>query len=448
MANEIVRMLPNDIEAEQAILGSLIIDKDAIATVLETINAEDFYREDNKEIFSAICDLFETSKPIDLLTIKEQLRLRGTLDAVGGIAYIAELSTKVPTSANVGYYAKIVEEKSLLRKLIRASTDIVNMGYAADEEVQTIVDSAEKKIFDVIQKRNVKGFTPIKSILIDNFEKLEQLYNQKGYLTGLSYGFKDLDLKTAGIHNSDLVLIAARPALGKTAFALNIALNVAAYQKQPVAIFSLEMSKEQLVNRLLCCEGLIPSDRMRTGKLEEDDWGKLAEAMSKLSDAPLYIDDTPGQTVMEIRAKCRRLKMEKGLGLVVIDYLQLMQGSRKSDSRQQEVSDMSRALKIMAKELDVPVITLSQLSRAPDARPDHHPVLSDLRESGAIEQDADIVMFLYRDDYYNPETEKKNIAEVILAKHRGGSTGTVELVWLGQYTKFANKLEDNGYPIE
>ena len=439
--SSIMRMLPNDVEAEQAVLGCMIIDKDAAGSAFEVIKAEDFYREDNKEVFSAILDLFEASKPIDTLSIKEQLRLRGTLDAVGGIAYIAELASKVPTSANIEYYAKIVEEKSILRKLIHSSTDIVNMGYNANEEVQVIVDTAEKKIFDIVQKRNVKGFTPIKNILVDNFEKLEELYNQKGYLTGISYGFTDLDVKTAGLHNSDLILIAARPAMGKTAFALNIAQNVAIHDKVPVAIFSLEMSKEQLVNRLLCCEAMIDASKMKTGKLEEDDWGKLAQAMSTLSDAPIFIDDTPGQNVMEIRAKCRRLKLEKGLGLIVIDYLQLMQGtSKRGDNRQQEVSEMSRALKILAKELDVPVITLSQLSRAPDARPDHRPVLSDLRESGAIEQDADIVMFLYRDDYYNPETEKKNITEVIMAKHRSGSTGTVELVWLGQYTKFANKF--------
>ena len=439
--SSIMRMLPNDVEAEQAVLGCMIIDKDAAGSAFEVIKAEDFYREDNKEVFSAILDLFEASKPIDTLSIKEQLRLRGTLDAVGGIAYIAELASKVPTSANIEYYAKIVEEKSILRKLIHSSTDIVNMGYNANEEVQVIVDTAEKKIFDIVQKRNVKGFTPIKNILVDNFEKLEELYNQKGYLTGISYGFTDLDMKTAGLHNSDLILIAARPAMGKTAFALNIAQNVAVHDKVPVAIFSLEMSKEQLVNRLLCCEAMIDASKMKTGKLEEDDWGKLAQAMSTLSDAPIFIDDTPGQNVMEIRAKCRRLKLEKGLGLIVIDYLQLMQGtSKRGDNRQQEVSEMSRALKILAKELDVPVITLSQLSRAPDARPDHRPVLSDLRESGAIEQDADIVMFLYRDDYYNPETEKKNITEVIMAKHRSGSTGTVELVWLGQYTKFANKF--------
>ena len=439
--SSIMRMLPNDVEAEQAVLGCMIIDKDAAGSVFEVIKAEDFYREDNKEVFSAISDLFEASKPIDTLSIKEQLRLRGTLEAVGGIAYIAELASKVPTSANIEYYAKIVEEKSILRKLIHSSTDIVNMGYNANEEVQVIVDTAEKKIFDIVQKRNVKGFTPIKNILVDNFEKLEELYNQKGYLTGISYGFTDLDMKTAGLHNSDLILIAARPAMGKTAFALNIAQNVAVHDKVPVAIFSLEMSKEQLVNRLLCCEAMIDASKMKTGKLEEDDWGKLAQAMSTLSDAPIFIDDTPGQNVMEIRAKCRRLKLEKGLGLVVIDYLQLMQGSSKhGENRQQEVSEMSRALKILAKELDVPVITLSQLSRAPDARPDHRPVLSDLRESGAIEQDADIVMFLYRDDYYNPETEKKNITEVIMAKHRSGSTGTVELVWLGQFTKFANKF--------
>ena len=302
-----IRVLPNDIEAEQAVLGSMIIDKDAIASVLEKITPDDFYREDNKEIFSAICDLFEASKPVDLLTLKEQLRLRGTLDAVGGIAYIAELSGKVPTSANIEHYAKIVEEKSLLRKLIRASTDIVNMGYSANEEVQTIVDSAEKKIFDVIQKRNVKGFTPVKSILVDNFEKLEELYNQKSFLTGASYGFPDLDMKTAGLHNSDLILIAARPSLGKTAFALNIAQNVAIRSKIPVAIFSLEMSKEQLVYRMLASEGMIDSNKLRTGKLEEDDWSKLATASSLLTDAPIYIDDTPGISVMEIRTKINQL---------------------------------------------------------------------------------------------------------------------------------------------
>ena len=438
----IMRVLPNDIEAEQAVLCCMLIDKEAVTSAIEVLKAEDFYREDNKEIFSAIADLFERSAPIDLVSLNEQLRLRGTLEAVGGIEYLADLSLKVPTSANIEYYAKLVEEKSILRKLIRSSTDIVNMGYAASEEVQTIVDAAESKIFDIVQKRNVKGFTPIKNILITNFEKLEELYNQKGFLTGISYGFKDLDIKTAGLHNTDLILIAARPAMGKSAFALNVAQHAAVHSKVPVAIFSLEMSKEQIVNRMLCCEAMIDANKMRTGKLEEDDWGKLAEAMSTLSDAPIFIDDNPGQSIMDIRAKCRRLKLEKGLGLIVIDYLQLMQGSskRSGENRQQEVSDISRALKIMAKELEVPVITLSQLSRAPDARPDHRPVLSDLRESGAIEQDADIVMFLYRDDYYNPETEKKNISEVILAKHRGGSTGTVELVWLGQFTKFANKF--------
>jgi len=444
--SSIIRVLPNDVEAEQAVLGGMIIDKEAIANVLEILKPDDFYREDSREVFSAILDLFENSKPIDIVSIKEQLRLRGSLDAVGGIAFIAELSTKVPTAANIEYYAKIVEEKSILRKLIHSSNDISNMGYAATEEVQDIVDAAEKKIFDIVQKRNVKGFTPIKNVLVDNMEKLEELYNQKGFITGLSYGFTDLDMKTAGLHNSDLILIAARPAMGKTAFALNIAQYVAVHEKVPVAIFSLEMSKEQLVNRLLSCEGMIDAQKMRTGKLEEDDWGKLAQAMSVLSDAPIYIDDTPGQTVMDIRAKCRRLKLEKGLGLIVIDYLQLMQGSsrRGGENRQQEVSDMSRALKIMAKELDVPVITLSQLSRAPDGRPDHRPVLSDLRESGAIEQDADMVMFIYRDDYYNPETEEKNISEIIVAKHRGGSTGTVKLVWMGQFTKFANMFKGEG----
>ena len=442
MEKSIVRMMPHDVEAEQAVLGAMLIDNEAVSTVFEILKADDFYREDNKEIFSAISDLFEASKPIDTLSLKDQLSIRGTLEAVGDFEYIIELSGKVPSAANVEYYSKIVEGKAILRKLIRASTDITNMGYEATEEVQTIIDSAEKKIFDVIQNRNTKGFAKIRDVLVDNFAKLEELYNQKGYITGIPYGFADLDMKTAGLHGSDLVLVAARPALGKTSFVLNIAQHVACQEKVPVAFFSLEMSKEQLVNRMVCSEAMIDSNKMKTGKLDEDDWPKYANAMSKLSEAPIFIDDTPGISVMEMRAKCRRLKLERGLGLVVIDYLQLMQGHKKTDNRQQEVSEISRALKIMAKELDVPIITLSQLSRAPDARADHRPVLSDLRESGSIEQDADIVMFLYRDDYYNPDTEKKNIAEVILAKHRSGSTGTVELVWLGQYTKFANKFHE------
>jgi len=432
------RVPPHNIEAEQSVLGSMLLDKDAIPTVTEILKSEDFYRDDHKEIFAAIMELFDKAEPIDLITVSDQLRLRGTLEAVGGLEYLTTIANSIPTTANVKYYAKIVEEKSIIRKLIKASSEIINMGYEGTEEATYILDKAEKYIFDISQKRNLQGISHIKSVLIDTFNRLEELYNNKGHITGIPTGFTDLDMKTAGLQNSDLILVAARPAMGKSAFALNIAQYAAVHSQIPVAIFNLEMSKEQLVNRLLCSEVMIDSQKMRTGKLDDEDWQKMARAIGPLSEAPIYIDDTPGCTVTEIRAKCRRLKLEKGLGLVVIDYLQLMQGRGKSESRQQEISEISRSLKLLAKELNVPIIALSQLSRAPEARTDHRPILSDLRESGAIEQDADIVMFLYRDDYYNPDSDKKNIAEVIIAKHRSGSTGTVELRWMGEYTKFAN----------
>ena len=432
------RIPPQNIEAEQSVLGASLLDKEVLSTITEIIDVSDFYREDHKEIFEAIMDLYERGEPIDLITVSEQLKIRGSIDAVGGLEYLTNLVNAVPTTANAKHYAKIVEEKSILRRLIKTSSEIINMGYDETEEVEYILDRAEKGIFDISQKRNSQGFVQIKDVLIETFDRLEELYNNKGNVTGIPTGFVDLDHKTAGLHNSDLVLIAARPAMGKTSFVLNIAQYAAIHSQVPVAIFSLEMSKEQLVNRMLCCEAMVDAQKMRTGQLEDSDWQKIAKALGPISDAPIYLDDTPGVTSAEIRAKCRRLKLEKDLGLVIIDYLQLMQGRGRSESRQQEISEISRSLKILAKEINVPVIALSQLSRAPEMRSDHRPILSDLRESGAIEQDADIVMFLYRDDYYNPETEKKNVAEVIVAKHRSGSTGTVELAWLGQYTKFAN----------
>lgn len=434
------RIPPQNVEAEQSVLGAILLDKEVLTNITEIITGNDFYREDHKEIFEAVIDLYEKAEPIDLITVAERLKLRGTLDSVGGLEYLTNLANVVPTTANAKHYAKIVEEKAILRNLIKVSSSIVNMGYEASEEVSYVLDKAEKGIFDLLQNRNTQGFVPIKDVLVDTFNRLEELYNSSGHITGIPTGFADLDYKTAGLHNSDLILIAARPAMGKTAFVLNIAQYAAIHSKVPVAVFSLEMSREQLVNRMLACEAMVDSQRMRTGKLEDSDWQKVARALGPLSEAPIYIDDTPGTTMMEIRAKCRRLKIEKNLGLVVIDYLQLMQGKggKSSDNRQQEISEISRSLKILAKEINVPVITLSQLSRAPEQRQDHRPILSDLRESGAIEQDADIVMFLYRDDYYNPDTDKKNIAEAIIAKHRAGSTGTVELAWLGQYTKFAN----------
>lgn len=436
------RIPPQNLEAEQSVIGSMLLDKEVIPVITELLKSEDFYREDHKEIYEAIMDLFNNAEPIDLITVSEQLKLRSSLDNVGGLGYLTSIANAVPTTANAKHYAKIVEEKSILRKLIKVSSDIVNMGYEASDEVNYVLDKAEKNIFDILQKRSAQGFFPIKDVLVDAFNKLEELYNNKGHVTGIPSRFVDLDYKTAGFQNSDLILIAARPAMGKTALALNIAQNVAIYSQIPVAVFSLEMSKEQLVNRMLCSEAMVDSQRMRTGKLEDDDWKKISKALGPLSEAPIFIDETPGTSIMEIRAKCRRLKLEKNLGLIVIDYLQLMQGRGKIENRQQEISEISRSLKILAKEINVPVITLSQLSRAAETRADHRPMLSDLRESGAIEQDADIVMFLYRDDYYNPETEKKDIAELIIAKHRNGSTGTVELKWLGQYTKFVNLKKD------
>ena len=430
---------PHDIDAEQAVIGSMLTDKDAVVDAVETLKLDDFYRQDNKTIYEAILNLYNRAEPIDIITVKSELTSLGKLEAVGGLEYLAVLPDKVPTTANVEKYIKIVEEKSILRRLIKASNELIDLGYAETEDVDTIMDQAEKKVFEISQGKNQKGYTPIKDILVESFAELEKLYNQKEPITGIPTGFADLDYKTAGLHNSDLVLIAARPAMGKSAFALNLATNAAVQSNVPVVIFNLEMSKSQLVSRILCSEAMVDSNKVRTGKIEEDDWVKLATALGPLSEAPIYIDDTPGITVTEIRAKCRKLKMEKNLGLIVIDYLQLIQGSgKRNSSREQEISEISRSLKILAKELDVPVIALSQLSRAAEQRADHRPMLSDLRESGAIEQDADIVMFLYRDDYYNPDSEKKNIAEVIMAKHRGGSTGTVELLWLGSYTKFVN----------
>jgi len=432
------RIPPQNIEAEQSVLGAMLLDKEAISTVIEILKSDDFYREDHKEIFEAIMDLFDTAQPIDIITVSDQLKLRGSLEKTGGIEYLTELAAIVPTTANVKHYAKIVEEKSILRKLIKASSNIMNMGYEAAEEVSYVLDKAEKSIFDILQKRNMSGVYHIKDVLVEAFNKLEELYNNKGQITGIPTGFYDLDMKTSGLHNSDLILIAARPAMGKTAFALNIAQYAAVHAHVPVAIFSLEMSKEQLVNRILCSEVMIDSQKMRTGKLDDEDWKKMALALNHLSEAPIYIDDTAGVSITDIRAKCRRMKIEKNLGLVIIDYLQLLQGKSRAENRQQEISEISRSLKILAKEINVPVITLSQLSRAPETRTDHRPILSDLRESGAIEQDADIVMFLYRDDYYNEDSDKKNISEIIIAKHRNGSTGTVELKWFGEYTKFAN----------
>ena len=437
---DVGKIPPHDIEAEQAVIGSMLTDMEAVVSSIENLKPEDFYREDNKLIFSAMVNLYNRSEPIDLITVKSELESMGKFDQVGGIEYLADLPEKVPTTANANKYIKIVEDKSTLRRLIKTANEIIELGYDPTEELDDIMEGAEKKIFNLMQDKNQKGYTPIKDILVDSFNQLEELYNRKQHITGVPTGFIDLDYRTAGLHGSEFILIAARPAMGKSAFVLNIAANAALKANIPVAIFSLEMSKEQMVNRILCSEAMVDSNKVRTGKLDEEDWAKLAEAIGPLSETGIYIDDTPGISITEIRAKCRKLKLEKNIGLVIIDYLQLVQGSsrRAQGSREQEISEISRSLKILAKELDVPVIALSQLSRAVEQRPDHRPMLSDLRESGSIEQDADIVMFLYRDDYYNEDSEKKDIAEVIIAKQRSGSTGTVDLGWLGSYTKFVN----------
>lgn len=436
---ELGKVPPHDIEAEQAILGCMLTDKDSVISAIEVLKEDAFYREDNKAIYSAILGLYARSEPIDIITVKAELVENGNFERVGGLEYLASLPERVPTTANVEKYIKIVDEKAMLRNLINMSNELVALGYDETEEVDKIMDMAEKKVFELSQKKNSKGYSAIKDVLVESFAKLEELYNQKGKISGIPTGFADFDLRTSGLHNSDLIILAARPAMGKSAFAINVATNVAVQAGKGVAIFNLEMSKEQVGNRILCSEAMVDSNKIRTGQVEDEDWVKLASTLGRLSDAPIYIDDTAGISIMEIRAKCRKLKLEKDIGLVVIDYLQLIQGSgNRNSSREQEISEISRSLKILAKELDIPVIALSQLSRSVEKRDDKRPMLSDLRESGAIEQDADIVIFLYRDDYYNEDSPKKNVAEAILAKHRGGSTGTVDLAWLPSYTKFAN----------
>lgn len=434
-----MRIPPHSIEAEQSVIGSMIMDHEAVIVASEILRPEDFYRPDHEQIYGAIMELYTSGSPIDLITIQDKLVQKGVLEQVGGISYLAELGSIVPTSAHIKEYAKIVEEKASLRRLIKVSNEISAKSYEGEDNVDNIMAFAEKKIFDIVQNKSTSDFTGINEIVIESIDKIEQAHQSKGGVTGIATGFIDLDQRTAGLQPSDLVLVAARPSMGKTAFSLNIIQTAGIKNKKSVAVFSLEMSKDQLVSRMLCAEAMVDSQKARTGMLEADDWDRLARSIPNIASSNIFIDDTPGINVMEMRAKCRRLKMEKGLDLIMIDYLQLMSGTGKGgDSRQQEISDISRSLKALAREMQAPVIALSQLSRACEARTDHRPMLSDLRESGAIEQDADVVMFLYRDEYYHPDTEKKNIGEVIIAKQRNGPTGTVELAWLGQYTKFAN----------
>lgn len=432
---------PHDDAAELAVLGAVFLDREAASLALEMLTGEDFYRPDHRQVFEAAEELYHSGVPIDMITVKNKLEEKQVFEQIGGLPFLANISTSVGSSANMRHYAAIVEEKSVLRRLIRTANNISQMSYEGKTDVNAIMDTAEKGIFDIMQNRHSDQFHHIRDIAVDSIEKIEDIYRSKGKLTGVPTGFVDFDQKTAGLQKSDLILLAARPSMGKTAFALNIIQNAAIRSNVPTAVFSLEMSREQLVNRMLCSEAMLDAQRLRTGELTDSDWADLIQAMGPLSQAPIYIDDTPGVTPMEVRSKCRRLKVEKGLGLIVIDYLQLMSGNSRNDSRQQEISEISRALKAIAREMEAPVIALSQLSRACEQRADHRPMLSDLRESGAIEQDADVVAFLYRDEYYFPDTEKKNQAELIIAKQRNGPTGTVDLTWMGQYTKFGNFLK-------
>ena len=444
MENEVVnKVQPNDTLAEQAVLGSMLSDKDAVQTALETLKPEDFYREDNKEIFAAMEDIYSVGKEVDIITVGEQLKLRGTLERVGGTQNLATLIDNVPTTSNVARYVEIVKQKALSRSIIKVNNDILKVAYDQTEDVDAILEQAEKNIFEIAQNRNTKDYAIMKDILITTLDNIEKMQNKKTRLSGMESGFYDLDEKISGLNNSDLIIVAARPAMGKSAFVLNIATYVAMHNKVPVMVFNLEMSKEQLANRILSGEAEVDNKKIANGDLSPDEYVKVAEGMNRLAGTQLYIDDSSVLSPSEIRAKCRKAKLEKNIGLVIVDYLQLMESKNASGSRQQEISEISRGLKILAKELDVPVIALSQLSRATEARADHKPMLSDLRESGSIEQDADIVLFIHRDDYYDQESENKNTAEIIVAKNRHGETGTVKLGWEGKYTRFFNLAKGN-----
>ncbi|ABO68754.1 MULTISPECIES: replicative DNA helicase [Geobacillus] len=433
------RIPPQSIEAEQAVLGAVFLDPTALTLASEMLIPEDFYRAAHQKIFHAMLRVADKGEPVDLVTVTAELAASEQLEEIGGVSYLSELADAVPTAANVEYYARIVEEKSVLRRLIRTATSIAQDGYTREDEIDLLLDEAEQKIMEVSQRKHSGAFKNIKDILVQTYDNIEMLHNRNGEITGIPTGFTELDRMTSGFQRSDLIIVAARPSVGKTAFALNIAQNVATKANENVAIFSLEMSAQQLVMRMLCAEGNINAQNLRTGQLTPEDWGKLTMAMGSLSNAGIYIDDTPSIRVSDIRAKCRRLKQESGLGMIVIDYLQLIQGSgRSKENRQQEVSEISRSLKALARELEVPVIALSQLSRSVEQRQDKRPMMSDIRESGSIEQDADIVAFLYRDDYYNKDSENKNIIEIIIAKQRNGPVGTVQLAFIKEYNKFVN----------
>jgi replicative DNA helicase len=431
-----LRSLPYNLEAEQSVIGSMLIDKTAIARAVEVLKGDDFYRDSHKVIFNAIFELYQKDTPIDMITLLEHLRSAEKLEASGGVTYISEISNSIPSTANLSSYIKIVEDKSILRRLIRASTEIMENCYNKQDDVEAVMDLAEQKVFNIAERKNSSDFEAMNTVLERGFLEIERIFNNKGETTGVSSGFPELDAMTSGFQSGDMILIAARPSMGKTTFALNLVENAALRGGKNVAVFSLEMSKEQLAYKLLCSQANVDMTKLRNGNLEDKDWENIAKASGPLAAAKIFIDDTAGTSIMDMRSKCRKLKMEHGIDMVVIDYLQLMSGSN-PENRQQEVSEISRSIKALAKEMKCPVIALSQLSRGPEQRADHRPMLSDLRESGSIEQDADIVMFLYRDEYYNKETEDKNVAECIISKQRNGPVGTVKLAWIGQFSKFA-----------
>lgn len=436
------RIPPQSIDAEQSVLGAILLDREAVYKAMKILQPEDFYREDHKLIYIAIMSLSDSGKPVDLITVSDQLRQQGELEKAGGVSYLASLAEMVPTAANIEYYARIVEEKSLLRTLIHLSTRIAGMGYEEGEEPEKLIAEAEQMIMELGSRRMTATFSSIKDILLNTFDHLKFVYENRGSITGVPTSFGDLDRICCGLQPSDFIILAGRPSMGKTALGLGIGYSAALKHNTPVAVFSLEMSKEQLVQRILCAEAKVDQHRLRTGALEEEHWHSLHETAGKLAKTPIYIDDTAAISIRQMRAKAKQLKAEKGLGLIVIDYLQLMQGSRRSENRQQEISEISRSLKGLAKELNVPVLALAQLSRSVEQRPNKRPVMSDLRESGSLEQDADLVMFIYRDEYYNPESEKKGIAEIIISKHRNGPVGTVELGFLKEFTKFVPLIKN------
>lgn len=435
----IKRVLPHNIEAERSVIGSMIMDKDAITSASELLIGEDFYQNQYGILFDAMIELYNEGKPVDLVTLQDKVKEKDIPEELCSVEFIRELISAVPTSANVKYYANIVKEKALLRRLIRITEGIANDCYLNKDKTESILESAEKQVFDIVQNRSTGDFVSIKDIVIQSLESIEAAAKNKGSVTGVPTGFYDLDYKTAGLQPSDLIIVAARPSMGKTAFVLNIAEHVAVKQKISTVIFSLEMSKDQLVKRIISMNSKVDSQAIRTGDLQDEDWMKIVESAKDIGDSSLIIDDTPGITVQELRSKCRKLKLENNLGLIIIDYLQLMSGgSRRVESKQQEIAEISRSLKSIAREVQAPVIALSQLSRAVEQRPDKRPMMSDLRESGAIEQDADVVMFIYRDEYYNKESQDAGVSEIIIGKQRNGPTGTVKLRWLSEYTKFAN----------